>query len=785
MNPIVKNLVSAIRRFKLATTLNVLGLSVAFAAFMVIMIQLNYDFGFDRFHKDYDKIFRLEVSQREQTQAVINRPLAELFFESSPHIIAGALVNPWSSEYFFYVENDGIRNYFREQGIMVTPEFTDVFTFDFVEGNSDVLKTPENVLISLSLSRKLFGNEQAVGKQILFSNGFATIGAVYRDFPKNSIIENHIYGAINEHENKNNWENWNYVVYLRVNEASSAEFLFENFKRNFDAKAFFGENFDWDESGIGVRLTSLPDIHFITDVRFDNTPKASKQTLMILFAIGIVIIIIAGINFTNFSTALAPMRIKNVNTQRVFGAQLNVIRFAIVFEAIFFSVLSYLVALFLIILFKISPLIQLIDADLSFGSQLMIFVGTALVALLVGFIAGIYPSLYMTSFEPALVLKGSFGLSPKGRQLRNMLIGIQFVASFALIVGASFMYLQNHFMQNSPLGYHKDELIVTNIGRIQEHRDVFANKIRSFAGVEDLTFGESLLSSSDQYMGWGRNYREEQISFQILPVHYTFLDVMGVKITEGRGFRSQDADTQNGAYVFNEIARRRYNMELGTSIDNGGEIVGFMDNVKFASFRIETVPMAFYVWGTQNWGRQPNQAYIKLAAGANLRTSMEHIKATIAELTPEYHTFIDVQFFDQVLQNLYEKERATSSLITLFSLLAIFISIVGVFGLVVFDSQYRRKEIGVRKIHGATTMSIIVMFNKAYIKILLICFVIASPLAWYVVNGWLQNFGYKTPMHWWVYLMAFMAVATVTICTVTFQNWKVASDDPVKSIKSE
>ena len=258
---------------------------------------------------------------------------------------------------------------------------------------------------------------------------------------------------------------------------------------------------------------------------------------------------------------------------------------------------------------------------------------------------------------------------------------------------------------------------------------------------------------------------------------------MGIEITEGRDFRQEDANTQHGAYVFNETARNQYSLELNTTVDGSGEIIGFMPDVKFASFRTAVVPMAFYVWGTENWGRQPNQAYIKLKAGTNLRAAMSHINSTLAGFDADY-TF-EVRFFDEVIQRLYEKEASLSSLISLFSLIAIFISIVGVFGLVVFESECRRKEIGIRKVFGASTIGIIFMFNKIYFRILMICFVVSVPLAWYAVHRWLQNFAYKTPMYWWVYLLAFAGVAVITFATVTFQNWRVASDDPVKAIKSE
>lgn len=222
-------------------------------------------------------------------------------------------------------------------------------------------------------------------------------------------------------------------------------------------------------------------------------------------------------------------------------------------------------------------------------------------------------------------------------------------------------------------------------------------------------------------------------------------------------------------------------MTLGDKI-YGAEIAGFIPDIKFASFRTEVTPMAFYVRG-KGYSGGAAYAYIKVKAGSDLPAAMSHVKNVLNEIHPDYP--FDVKFFDQVLNTLYEKEESLSSLITLFSLIAVFISMVGVFGLVVFDSQYRKKEIGIRKVMGSTTSEILVMFNKTYIYILCICFVLAAPVAFYAINKWLENFMYKTPVYWWVFILAFLLVSLITIITVTFQNWRAASENPVFSIKSE
>ena len=510
--------------------------------------------------------------------------------------------------------------------------------------------------------------------------------------------------------------------------------------------------------------------------------------MMILLAIAIVIFTITFINFTNFSIALTPMRVKSINTQKILGAGRNTLRMVIASEAPAISLLSFLIAILFLLLFNVTLPAQLVDADLSLSAQPVIIGGTALIALIAGAIAGAYPAHYMTSFPPAIALTGSFGLSPKGKMMRNTLTCIQLTASFALIIGASFIYLQNYFMQNSPLGYDKDELITVDIRWIYDSRDVFINQLKQNASIDDITYSESLLSSSDQYMGWGLRYKGEGIQFQSIPVHYSFLKVMGIEITEGRGFREEDQNLQSGVYVFNETARKKYDMETGTKIEGGmenlnGEIVGFVPDVRFASFRKTVEPMAFYVWGTDYWGDNAYTIYIRVKSGADKRAAMSYVRTTLTDLNPKI--IFNVRFYDEILQRLYEKEIALNSLITLFSLMAIFISVVGVFGLVVFDGECRRKEIGIRKVHGASTMGIIVMFNKVYFRLLIICFVIAAPVAWYAVTRWLDNFAYKTPMYWWVYLISFIAVGIIISATVTFQNWSLANDNPVNAIKSE
>ena len=791
MKTILRNFFSVLRRFKAASVLNVLGLSIAFVAFMLIMMQVNYDYTFDCSHRNADAIFRVDIVHGSKgSQAIICRPFARAFTESSPHIKGGCLLNAWVGSPFFYVEQNGQRTGYRENAWEVTPGLLDVIHFDMLEGTAQALDEPGSVILPESMAKKIFGNETAVGKQLIAPNvemNAQIIKGVYKDFPRNSALQKVIYVAMNPKENYDNWGNWNYFFFVRLDDPANKENVLDNFKSNFNAKEVFGNEFEWGgEESFDLRLTSLPDVHFLNNVDFDSMPKASRQTLLVLFSIAFVIIIIAGINFTNFSTALTPMRIKSINTQKVLGSSDRMLRGSLLVEAVGVSTFAYLLSLLFLYVIPKTPVASLVDADISFGAQPMIIAGTAVIAVIVGVLAGLYPSYYVTSFPPALVLKGSFGLSLAGRRMRSVLVGIQFVASFILIIGSLFMYLQNRYMQNAPLGYDKEEMIIVHLNnKINKDRDAFTNQLKSFSGVEDVTYSQFLLSSQDQYMGWGRDYNGKNINFQCLPVSSSFLKVMGIEVKEGRDFRPEDDQKETGCYIFNEKAKAQLELKLNEQID-GDEIIGFIPDIKFASFRQEVTPMAFYLWGKYQWGQEGNYynaAYVKFKAGSDLRAGMEHVRESLKKFDSEY-PFV-IRFYDEVLQHTYEKELKIGSLITLFSLVAIFISIVGVFGLVVFESEYKRKEIAVRKVLGSTTGEVLYMFNVSYFWILLICFVLGAPVAWYGVHRWLENFAYRTPMYWWVLPLAFLAIGMITFLTVTYQNWHVANENPVKNIKSE
>lgn len=790
MRLIIRNFIRIFQRFKLAMGLNLLGLAAAFVAFLLLMMQWNYDREFDRHDPNAEYIYRIDMGGGDRGKlAVICRPLAEMLMQSSPHIQAGCLLNSWEFEPVLTVEQNGVRNTFKESMMSVSDGFTDVFHFDLVEGEVKSLADMKHILIPLSVSQKWFGNESAVGKMVFNEMGNSlTVCGVYRDFPKNSTIGNIIYGSMGN-ENKQEWSNWNYNFYIRTDlkDTRAVQELIDSYLNREDVK-------NSDErlaDGVELFAVALPDIHSYEPVLYDNTSRTSKQTMMLIFSIAIVILLIAGINYTNFSTAISPLRMKNINTQKVLGATSGELRRDLLTESVIVSLFAYLLGILILWNLEQTTLNQLVKADIHIWNHPFLLLITAGIAIVLGLLAGLYPAYYTTSFEPALVLKGSFGLSPKGRMLRNLLMGFQFIASFALIIGSLFMYLQNRYTHTASLGYDKEALIVSDLSwNSKKSCTVLENQLKTHPEIAEVTFTQHPFAmEGDVYMNWGREYKDKDISFNVLCVSPSFPDVVGLKPKEGRNFREGDQQMKFGAFLINEKMQKEYGIQVGDMIDSM-QVVGVVPDYIYGSMRRSITPTALMVYGKQmiEWnGGSPENTYaymyVKTQKGVNLDDALHIVRGELEKVDPDYP--FDVRFFDDVLNQLYKNEQRLTTLITLFSLLAVFISVVGVFGLVVFDSESRRKEIGVRKVLGSTTGEILWMFNKNYLRILVVCFIIASPFAWYGVNGWLQNFAYKIPIYWWVFLIAFLLVSVVTLLTVTYQNWHAANENPVNSIKNE
>lgn len=795
MKLMIRNLLYLFKRFKTAVVLNLFGLTIAFAAFLLIVMQVDYEMNYDAMHSKSGRTFRLEANHGEfEHNAIHCLMFSDAFVNSSAHI------TDYSYRYPFYggerycqideVDDQGEAKVFKENFQLCLPNISDVFDFHMKEGSVGCLSIPGSVLIPESVAKRLFDKQSAIGKRIRMSGSsgwqpvsttILTIGGVYKDFPGNTTVQNRIYVPMDQLDLlKSSWQMYANEIYVTLDDPLNKEEVLDHFNKTFDfAKSQMGS-----AQEIALRLTPLKEVYYTHDTTFDFNPKGHRETNYVLLGIAFLILFIAGINFTNLTTSLIPLRLKTINTHRVLGCSIYKLRAISLIESIVICLISYILALFIVNDLSYTPIANWVDADIRLSQYKGLILLTALIAILTGCLAGLYPAIRSTSYAPALVLKGSFGLSPKGKKVRVALIGFQYTVSIALIIVTLFMGLQNHFMTSSEqLGFNKDQVAIVNLTPeiYAKHKPQYIQKLKDYPGIEDVAFSVYELSKEDDMIDLEyARHEDKDVFFKVFYASENILSVMDIQVEEGRDFTREDLNKAQSDYIINPAAERDFHLHPGDRF-NDRTVLGVSKDFRFNSCRIASSP---FVFALNNDIPNPKLvSYIRFNSKTNLQEAVAHVRETLKEIDPTFP--FEISFYNTILNNLYQKEQTLGKLISLFGIMAILISIVGVFGLVLFETQYRRKEIGIRKINGATTGQILLMFNKTYIRIVSVCFIISIPIAWMGTQQWLENFAYKTPLHLWVFIVAFLIILSVTIGTVTFRNWQAANENPVNSVKSE
>lgn len=792
MKLILRNFFITLKRFKLASGLNIFGLGVAFTALMVMITQIGHELSFDKFHAKADHIFRIEGSAFDPADpgrsAIHTYDFIQEFNHSSPHVQAGTAMMLLSRENYFSVGEEGAEAGYREMFIPTDRHIGEVFDFRMVEGTSESLAQPYTALIPQSIATKVFGSENAVGKLIhpkerifMTTEGTPfTVGGVYEDFPANSQLHNGIYFPMDE-TLRYLAGGRNYQAYLVLDNPANAQAVVDNFMAKH-----------WrEDSNYADNLTLVPitDIYYHPALHDPFQKMGDRRVTALLILTAVLITLIAAINFTNFSVSLAPVRIRSINTQKILGNPTARIRAHLILEAVGISLVAYVLAIAMLHLFSLSDLSGLLTANMGVAaSPPALWMGFG-IALAIGFVAGIYPAFYMTAFAPALVLKGSFGLSTRGRKLRSVLIGLQYTVSIVLIVAALFIRLQNKFMLNHSLGFDTDQVVLVQIGTdlYQNSHQTYVNRLRAFSGIEDVAFSQQKFGGQESYEGHSFIKGDQEFPYQMLKVSPNFLEVFDIPLLEGRNFTPADESRpEMTTLVVNQKMHLDHGVDLERHTMRGYnfDVIGVMGNVHSASLRSPIGPMAFGIeTGGNELFRMMPYSYVKIAAGTPVPAVIDHIRATVKELDPTYP--LEIEFYDQIARQQYAQDIRLSRLITLFCLVAVGLSLVGVFGLVVFETQYRRKEIGVRKVFGASVREILRLMNQTYTRIVLICFTIAAPAAYVLIRKWLENFSYRTPMHFWVFAVALMTILVITSLTVIIQSYRAAIENPVHSLRGE
>ena len=778
----MKNFIAILRRYSVAMVMNFIGLVLALTAFMVLMLQVGYQMDFDKEHPTSGRIYRADkvgAADDDIFKNIIPRGYADDVIKSSPHIIAGSIDCPFIGETVFnaILDNDSPAFVFKSETNVIYPDFFKVFGTEFIEGSAEALNDLSQIAIPESLAKKLYGNESAIGHIMTHNEGYQfgkgrtkefSVGAVYKDFPANSQIGNHIYlhvGSLHE----GNYGGANFACWVLLDSSDNKELVEQNFNDNY--------NYTDSEWLTDIELTPIEEIYF-EDEGSTIWKTGSKKQAWMLICISILVMLTGGINYATFFTSLAPMRVKAVNTRKVLGSSIGKLRGELILEAVLFCFAAFSIALAVI-----SPVSRwLMSQGISympfdFTSQFYLILITGSISIVIGLVAGLYPSFYVTSLPTAFALQGNFAFSIAGRRFRTVMIALQFAITFALMIFALTVYRQNEYMTGYDTGFEKDRIAIVQISseQYQFKSEWLQERLCSLPEVEDVAFALEGMGFSDSYSTFTLELGGEQVRCFSIYCSHNFLDVMGIPVIDGRNFLVSDV----GNAIMNQTLK-----DLGGKIEiteGMGSVIGQTGNVRINSLRNETAPIC-YIYVPKDFATL-GYTYIRLQEGYDKTDVTEKISAILYEMDPSY--LFEVEFYDEVMERVYESEIKQGKIISIFSLLAAALSLIGVFGQVLIDVQYRRRDLAVKKVYGAEIPRLVLDGLKRYMVIGTISYIIAVPTAYYAVNRWLESFVEHNGMSAWTFILTFVVIMTLTIAVAGFQYWSGANADPSGALKKE
>ena len=807
----IRNFLTLLRRYTTSSVLNIVGMAVAFAAVYLIAVQVKFDLSYNRVVKNAERIYRLEYpgwdNEMNRWDIWWNRQYPDKLAAICPEVEAAGSIDvmPHSryQDEYSIKRNATIEN-FTISVAGAEPEGLAVFPFEMLAGRLEDLKTEDDLIISESTAKRF---NLSVGDGLYYGRGaqngaIRTVVAIYKDFPKPSSISMPMGYVLLEPQEQTSENDWQDTYYIRLQKGSDveeieqrmAQFVVDEGRKN----GLSEEELKLEMARVTPRLTPINELYFIDDAPVEGY-RGSRTTTYTLIAIAVLILVISFINFVNFFFALIPSRIRVVNNYKIFGAPTWKLRLNFLFETVGLILVSLFVATIIVILFADTPLKEYISTSVAINENWSLAGAIALGVILFGVVVSLYPAWYITKFSPAFVIKGDFSASKSGRILRYTLVGVQYTISIALIICSIFVYRQHQYMLSCNMGFDRENLLSVEVpweavnpdveGYQLDYtkRDILLDRLTQNPQIKGVAFGDIQLVSNAEG-AWSRPLDGgDPVSFMIHGVSWNFLKVMGIEIVEGRDFLPSDEDTDTGAMIFNQTSVEKYGLTLESKILGHihslyANIVGFCKDFNFKPANQNIEPFAFIVHGHYGWS-MPRHTYIRTVAGADIAEVRKFVFDTLMEIAPNADPEkIKIQFFEQELELLYQVEDKLSTLITLFSFLSIVISIIGVFGLVLFETQYRRREIGIRRVHGASVGEILSLFNRKYLYIVAICSAVAIPVSYYIIDQWMQQYVYRTPMSWWVYALAVGVILAITVVTVTLRSYKAATENPTESI---
>lgn len=776
---IFKNFFSLVKSFKTSSLINIIGLSVAFIVFFTVVVQVYYDFTYDSSYKNADKLLQFNNYSINDGRAGtnINFQIPERIARTIPEIEKYCLVAPWWEQKFDTDKETGYPKTHSLQYTRATSGFFALFTPVILSGDTTgILSQPGKAMISEKTAKQLFGNENPVGKTL--SNHFNTnnellIAAVYKDFPDNSSLPNGLYTYLPEFEESE----WSFNAYFLVNKENQ-----KNIQDKLNNKDILGEewvkyNEDNPDQRSELRLTAPGKLYL------HNAGKGGGKritTTYTLLAIGILTVIIAFVNFLNLTAAMAPIRIRSINIRKILGIDKTRLQLTLASESVFFSIIAIVIALTAIYYFRTTTFAkEMFAVDLAFEQHFPLLAVTSLLLLAISFLIGLYAMHYCTSIDESEALKGNFSLGRQSKKLRNALILFQFTAAISLISATLFIKQQNDYMLHYDWGIPRENVVYVPLTGLGREAQTFGEELLRDSRIKDYTITRDIPGKVG--MSWGREFEGKQINLRVWSVDDRFFDFFNIEILDGR--KPEHMDSIVSQIVVNEAFLDKYeftNDIVGKDFSafGPGRIEAIAKNIHFETLHESISPMAFGVLSQWN---NFNTFMIKLS-GSDVKGSLDFIGNTWKKFSNEP---FEVHFLDSEMDRLYKKETNMGILIAIFGLVIGAIAIMGVYGLILFDTKFRSKEIAIRKINGSSEQEIIFMLNRTVLIQLCVAFIIAIPIAYYAITKWLENFSYKAPIQWWIFPLSGMIVLFIVVMTVSWQSWRAAVANPVESLKTE
>ena len=802
-------------RSKVFSLINILGLAIGMTCCFLILLYVRDELSYDRFHQKADRIYRITYLPKF---AGLTKPLPVLSPAASPLL----------KDYFPEIETSarlfqrtaaiqqGISKFDEQRFFFADPALLNIFTFNFLQGNpATALKNTFSVVLSAKTAKKYFGNGPALGKTLLLDGEYPlVVSGVVADFPDNShvhldILANYetMFATVTEAARKNLPYNWiishslTYVLLKPGQQPASVDARFPSFLQKYAPPDFSG--------GIEYKLQPLTSIHLHSDLLSEVEPVSNILYVYIFLGIAFITLLIAGINFVNLSTARSLRRAKEVGMRKVLGAEKRQLIGQFLGESLLLSFGAFLLSVILVIV--LLPLFNdltqkqfTLTAIFSDGLLLSSFV---LIFFLAGLLAGLYPAFFLSGFDAATTLKRDFtGGNNRGGILRRALLVFQFAASVALMIATLVVFRQLQFIRSADLGFQKDDVLVVsvktaNINAIFDSpNDTLYQRLQSFRQAVLRNPQVQAVTLSNVQPGAGGVSREvvpegfsikDNLFALNMKVDENFIPAYGMQLAAGRNFSESFGSDRTGAMIINETAVKRYHWKSNeqaigkkilltgphNSINKQATVIGVVKDFHTQSL--------FQPIDVLLMDMDPSQL-----TTFSIRIRPDNTTATIAFLQNKFNAFFpdknfSYDFLDRQLDGQYEKEQQLGKIIGNFSGLAVFISCLGLFGLIALVAQQRTREIGIRKVLGASVPGIVVLVSKDFLKLIVVAIAIAIPVAWLAMQQWLNSFYYRTSISGWIFFTAGMAAIGIALITISFQAIKAALADPVRSLRSE